>query len=546
MVTHKPALELIEDAVDLLRSDPLHFLLPYYMGSLPFYLAVLFFVTDMRSSFAEQHLVPAALGLAALFILMKLFQSLFALRVYDRMAHTRKSVFTLNSLSRNLAFQAGIHASAFIIMPMALLATLPYVYMVAFYQNAHALIPEDGQPLGTIIGRLWTVAAHAPRQNHVIYVIFIAVRLGVLTNISVLIYTVPQLLKSFFGIESVFTLGGFSPMNSTYIVTVLVLTMLVTDPLFKAVHALRCFYGEAEKTGDDLKAELISLRKNATTLSLMVIFAVTIFALCPAVSDADSAKVKTSPTVTSGVSPTVLEKSIDHVISRREFAWRMPRDKEKIKKEDGLMDDVIAWLKPYVKKVTDTLAHWFDVIAEWLKKIMPEQKTPADIKEKESKPLARYLLYGLIGFAIVLFVLFIVRTVLTGRREALESGSSTTPSPDLSDETTKADDLPPSAWRQLSQKLMDQGEYRLALRALYFETLSCLAESGLLSIASYKSNREYQNELAMKAHEKKELIDLFRQSVLKVEYVWYGNATIEREDVMDFGACQERIMAHAV
>jgi len=545
VVSHKLALELIEDAVDLLRSDPLHFLLPYYMGSLPFYLAVLFFVTDMRSAFAEQHLVPAALGLAALFILMKLFQSMFALRVFDRMAHTRKSVFTLNSLIRRLAFQAGIHASAFIILPLALLATLPYVYMVAFYQNAHALVAEDEQPLGTLIKRLWTVAAHAPRQNHLIYMIFFAVRLGVLANIGVLIYTIPQLLKSFFGFESMFTLGGFTPMNSTYIATVLVLTHLITDPLVKAVHALRCFYGEAEQTGEDLKAALISLKKGTAALSILMLFTLTLLSLSPSVSLAEPAKAKTPQVTTSGVSPEHLEKSIQHVISGREFAWRMPRDKEKIKKEDGLMDDVIAWLKPYVKKVTDTLAHWFDVIGEWLKKIIPEPKNPAAIKEKQSKPLARYLLYGLLGLAITLFVLFIVRTVLAGRREALESGLGAAPSPDLSDETTKADDLPPSAWRELSQKLMEQGEYRLAVRALYFETLSRLAEAGLLSIAAYKSNREYQSELAMKAHEKKELIDLFRQSVTVVDRVWYGNSDVGLADISDFLECQERTIAHA-
>jgi len=290
---------------------------------------------------------------------------------------------------------------------------------------------------------------------------------------------------------------------------------------------------------------LISLKKNAATLSLLMIFTMALFALSPAASVAEPAKGKVPPAVTSGVSPEHLEKSIKHVISGREFAWRMPRDKEKIKKEDGPMDDVIAWLKPYVKKVTDTIAHWFDVIAEWLKKIMPEPKAPAAIKEKESKPLARYLLYGLLGLTLALFVLFIVRTVLAGRREALENSSTTAPSPDLSDETTKADDLPPSAWRELSQKLMEQGEYRLAIRALYFETLSRLAESGLLSIAAYKSNREYQSELALKAHEKKELIDLFRQSVAVVDRVWYGSSAVGLSDITDFLECQERTIAHA-
>jgi hypothetical protein len=105
----KPALVLIEDAVDILRSDPVHFLLPYYLGSVPFYLAVLFFVTDMRSAFAEERLVPAALFLSVLFIVMKLFQSVFALRIYDRAAHTEHSRIALPSLFERISFQAGVH-----------------------------------------------------------------------------------------------------------------------------------------------------------------------------------------------------------------------------------------------------------------------------------------------------------------------------------------------------------------------------------------------------------------------------------------------------
>jgi hypothetical protein len=36
------------------------------------------------------------------------------------------------------------------------------------------------------------------------------------------------------------------------------------DPLFKTVFALRCFYAQSVRTGDDLKAELARLRAGTT------------------------------------------------------------------------------------------------------------------------------------------------------------------------------------------------------------------------------------------------------------------------------------------
>src|SRR4051812_26398877 len=75
----KGALELLEEAVHLLRLAPLSTLLCYYIGALPFVLGFLFFWADMsRSAFALQHCGRAAFGLVLLFIWMKTWQTIFA------------------------------------------------------------------------------------------------------------------------------------------------------------------------------------------------------------------------------------------------------------------------------------------------------------------------------------------------------------------------------------------------------------------------------------------------------------------------------------
>ena len=74
----KSFLEIIEEAVQLVRTSPLRILAPYYIGSLPFVLALLYFWTDMtRGAFAYRHCAEAALELTVLFIWMKSWQSVF-------------------------------------------------------------------------------------------------------------------------------------------------------------------------------------------------------------------------------------------------------------------------------------------------------------------------------------------------------------------------------------------------------------------------------------------------------------------------------------
>ena len=73
------ALDVAEEAVHLLRTAPAHVIAAYYVGSIPFILGLLYLWADMsRSAFAGRHCAPAALGLALLFVWMKIWQTIFA------------------------------------------------------------------------------------------------------------------------------------------------------------------------------------------------------------------------------------------------------------------------------------------------------------------------------------------------------------------------------------------------------------------------------------------------------------------------------------
>ena len=88
---------------------------------------------------------------------------------------------------------------------------------------------------------------------------------------------------------------------------------------------------------------------------------------------------------------------------------------------------------------------------------------------------------------------------------------------------------------------MAEGDYRKALRALYLAILANLGAHGRIAIARYKSNREYQMELARRAHAEPELLQCFSDCMTVFERVWYGLHPVAREHLQRFIRDQERI-----
>jgi hypothetical protein len=117
--------------------------------------------------------------------------------------------------------------------------------------------------------------------------------------------------------------------------------------------------------------------------------------------------------------------------------------------------------------------------------------------------------------------------------------------PDLADENVGAEQLPEDGWVKLARELLERGELRLAVRAFYLATLAHLAERSLITLAKFKSNRDYERELSRRGHALAELPDLFGQNVSVFELVWYGIHEITRDTVADFARNVERMKSPA-
>jgi hypothetical protein len=115
------------------------------------------------------------------------------------------------------------------------------------------------------------------------------------------------------------------------------------------------------------------------------------------------------------------------------------------------------------------------------------------------------------------------------------------PAPDLTDENVGADQLPEDGWTRLARELLERGEFRLALRAFYLASLAHLAGRNLITLARFKSNREYQNELQRRSHALAELLPPFTENLGSFERIWYGTHPASLESVTHFAANVERM-----
>ena len=543
MVRHsKSAILILEEAVHFLRLAPAALFLSYYVGSLPFILGLLYFWTDMsHSGFAADHLAVGSLGIAVLFGWMKFWHLIFGRQIRALLSGAAQQPWSLPRMFSMAASQTLIHATGLFVLPLAALLLAPLGWCYAFYQNTIVQGDDDTDDFRAMCKKAWQQAKLWPLQNHILLIILGLFGLVVLINASVVIFILPHLLKKFTGVETIFTLSGFHAVNTTFVASALAVSYLCMDPLIKTVYALRCFYGEALTTGADLKTELNSFKvKTAFLVAITAMLLITPF------QTQGSQQTDLSPAELPVISSEQLDRSIDEVMERREFAWRMPREKpqEEESEDSGPLISVLRWVLDTLEKIVKTVSGWFQDLEDWFDNLWPEPTHEAQTDDFDWRPFTRYLLILLLIVLTIVVVYFVVK--LWRKRQSAEDeieSETVANTPDLRDEGIKADELPVNRWLDLARELMAKGSLRLAMRALYLATLAYLSEKELIIIELYKSNRDYEYELHRRAHEKKDLLTAFSKTVLIFDRVWYGMHSITQGDVDSYITDQERIMA---
>ena len=536
---HKRAIRMIEEAVHILRAAPGALLTFYYVGSVPFVLGLLYFWADMsRSANAHQYSAMAAMGLSFLFIWMKFWQTVYMLRVRAHIFGEIRLQWTLPRVVSIVATQSLVQATRIFVLPLASLMVVPYGFCYAFYQNVSVYEKAQGQTLSSACKWAWYQARLWPRQNHLLIGIYWLVGVVIFVNVSISVIFIPQMVKTLFGIDSAFTISGiYMVLNTTFWIVVLGITYLLLDPFIKATYVLRCFYGSALQSGEDLKTELgqILADKKKMVAGFLIV------SLC--VSPFSSFAVQKEP-----VTAVELDRSIEETMGRREFTWRMPREVNEMEEKEnkGPLAAAVDWLVEMVGKGLNKIGDWITKLIKWLGSLLPKPDQKTESANGSWIAPVRMVLLILIILLLAVLTFIFVRIWRRHRSGVVESVDAVAaPIPDLADESVTADDVSTNRWLTMAGELADKGEFRLAMRALYLATLAHLADHDMITIEEYKSNREYERELKRRAHEHKELISIFSTSLNFFECVWYGMYRIARSDFDVFATNHRRIMAFA-
>jgi hypothetical protein len=579
----KTAVAILEEATYLLRANPL-ILTPYYIGSLPFILGLLYFWTDMSiGATAWRHCAQAAWGLVLLFIWMKTWQSVYARHLLARIRGETTPRWNLRRIWRVAGIQAAIQPWGNILLPLAFVIMLPFPQVLAFFQNATLFGSGNEADMRVVMKKSWHQAALWPLQNTLIiwltspfmlvvvallvfvvvpvsslfnpgspplWLFFIALfiffplsPLGVITalNVGMAMTLVPWLLKTLFDIETIFSISGASLLNNAFFAVVCSISYLCLDPLMKASYCLRCFYGEALHTGEDLKVEIRQLAKP-------VIIATMVLGLFLMGGSFSHACAQAQPQE-QAVSAKKLDAALSDVISHPEYTWRMPREKPphvagQRNALSTFVESIIQAIQDGWKYIVKGLANTWNVIKDILSRINPSLP-------QINKPNARWTSFSRAWIMIPLLCIMVVLSFLAWRawrdrrRRTSAAALAKLPRVDITHEDVDARALPEDGWLALARELMEKGELRLALRALYLATLASLAHQDLITIAKYKSDREYELELKRRAHTQSHLIGFFAENRALFESSWYGFHEVTAGILERFSNNREKIRAYA-
>ena len=608
-----PAVELIEEATELLRRCPARGWLWYLAGAVPFLLALLFFWVEMSHDWGGTgKAVGGGLGLAAAYLWLKVCQTRFcdhlagllgthlvnplnpapdktrdpkrsgdprqARRSGSSPAPLRAGPLGIGGWIRLLGAQALGHALALPLLFASLIMVFPFPWVFAFFNSLTALTPaslRSGQGLYGLIGDSWTQALRAPAQNAIITLLLVILAFSLWINLVGLLFFLPSLLKSFTGMHTAITQSpGAFFSSSVFHITVLGIVFFLASPLVKAIHTLRCYYGQSLSTGRDLRVKLASLQAASAygtsrsgrgpLLSLLTAFTLGMTG-SPQAQGQESAGTEFEPSPLLA-QPDDLDASIDRVLSKRSYRWRIPPPEGEERDPDSergwfgtLLEDIGIWVQSVTRSIGDAIERAF----EWI----DEQFNRNDSDKKGSSSSGGERSGGSSGgaggggskiFTGLLFVLaailaagliFLIGKALLAKMAAAEAdmdGSGIELEEiDLEDEDVTASQLPEDEWMRLAREKMAAGDYRLALRALFLATLAHLGDQRILTIARSKSNGDYLREMRYRGRAPEPVKEAFHENVRAFERAWYGWHEVTPETMEGFTRNYERISGNA-
>lgn len=227
-----------------------------------------------------------------------------------------------------------------------------------------------------------------------------------------------------------------------------------------------------------------------------------------------------------------LDRSIDRVLERPEYSWRMPRPTAA---KDGKVPGFVSRLAADIGEAMTSAARFVGRQVEKFFNWLFQSRDRPSMDVSTGLPASPFpLLVLCLTLSACILGLMLYRMWRTRRTVTTAAASPILAKPDILDESVSADDLPPDEWRNMADELLARGEYRLAIRAMFLASLARLARNGRITLARCKSNRDYTAELRRKAHDFPAILTPFIAAVMVLEEVWYGTHSANAEAADSF------------
>lgn len=544
------ALQLVEEAVHLARGSEPGDLAWYYAGAVPWVLGLLGYWAHISWFYPEGgKLAWMSLGLVLLFAWLKTCQAIYSWRLLARRRSAPVPVVSLRGLPSLMFRQIRLHASSFVVLPVAAILSFPLGFVYGYYQHLSASSGPEEQGSGDawMLARLW------PMQSHIALLLISVFSLTVWINILVCFGALPSLLNSLLGLENLFGLGGWSMMNTTFLLASVLAGWLVVDPLVKAYHVLRCFHGRAVCGGEDLlEVFLISKAgRGVKTLAVALLFCLSwlpvSWASEPSSEDTASRPVEifNEEAVSPGEAPAFagaepwttpegerVRHSMREALDEGDYAWRlrMPKDKAAEKADNAFVSFVKAGWE-ILREIVQSISDFFDRFGKWLRKLVGSDDRHTSQAGKAGGQHGTFwleiCLYALCAILLGLLIYLIIVVVRQARRNATRRLHASPlavreETPDLADESVHAAQLPSDGWLSLAREKLAAGDWRLACRALFLAQLARLSEQGYLNLARHKTNLDYELELRRRQPHRVDLQEHLGQRRRRFDAAWYG------------------------
>ncbi len=509
-VTETAAIEIVEEAIHVLRGAGVRTLALIWTGAIPFALGVLLFWRDMTHYDRNAALCAwESLLLVALLLWMNVWRGVFARSLHAQLAGAAAGGKA--GFFRTVGVHLLLGNSKLFLMPLAVVTVLALPGVVGFFRIATTVASVDGDDFSKTVAKARKLSSSVVQPVLLILLlVFIATLLFV--NIAVLLALLPQLARILTGYESSFTRAGFRLLaDPSFYVAAGLMTWLAFEPLAQAVYTVAAFHAESKETGEDVRARLRALLRSGGVAALLVV-------LC-------------APALTAqpSLDASALDRSIRQTLASPQYGWNIQR--EVAQQKESWFVRFTDSLGARLSQVRAAIGRAIDRLVEWFRKMF---ETPPP---QNQGPPARGAIRGELYIAVALVLLAAVfliwrgRAALARKQIAVPVGPATI---SLAGDTVTADQLPEQGWYLLADECISKAQFRLGLRALYLANLAGLADERWIAIHPGKTDHEYENELRRRARAFPDACQLFSLNIGLFERVWYGDYPVSLEHCQAF------------